>query len=209
MNGRIIFSATDNTYGNELFVLNTATTLPLFSERFSATLEQNYARLSWLVADDRQLSHFDVERSVNGKAFDVLSSLTSRASGRSAYTYLDKSVQVLSNDVVYYRLKRYKQNGAVSYSEIVRLKLPTKETFLAYPNPARAQVTIAFNAGFNEEVTLELIDLSGAILSSQKLIWFKGLNTHQVDLNNYPAGIYLIRLKGQNVNKTIKLQHLR
>ena len=75
-----------------------------------------------------------------------------------------------------------------------------------YPNPTNQVVNVAFNLPTNENVSFALFDVQGKMLieTSPKQL-NKGLNEQSIDLSVYPAGQYLIHLKGQNttITKTI------
>jgi hypothetical protein len=75
-----------------------------------------------------------------------------------------------------------------------------------YPNPTKQIVNVAFNLPAEENVSFALFDLQGKMLfETTKIQLSKGLHAQSVDLSVYPAGQYLMHLKGQNTTiiKTI------
>lgn len=75
-----------------------------------------------------------------------------------------------------------------------------------YPNPAKQIVHVAFNLPAAENVSFALFDLQGKMLfETTKIQLSKGLHEQSIDLSVYPAGQYLMHLKGQNTTiiKTI------
>ena len=68
-----------------------------------------------------------------------------------------------------------------------------------YPNPASTQITIDAGSNWNEVTALELYDLSG------RKVWSERVNarTTLVNLSNFSEGIYILKLNGTGVLKKI------
>ena len=68
-----------------------------------------------------------------------------------------------------------------------------------YPNPASTQITIDAGSNWNEVTALELYDLSG------RKVWSERVNarTTLVNLSNFSEGIYILKLNGTAVRKKI------
>jgi hypothetical protein len=75
-----------------------------------------------------------------------------------------------------------------------------------YPNPAKHNVHVAFNLPTEDNISFALFDLQGKMLfETTKKQLSKGLHEQSIDLSVYPAGQYLMHLKGQSttITKTI------
>lgn len=75
-----------------------------------------------------------------------------------------------------------------------------------FPNPATEQLTIEFFLIAEQDAKLELFDLYGQPVRAFSETKFKlGQNSFQVDLSEYPAGIYFLRLirGGKTTSKKI------
>jgi hypothetical protein len=68
-----------------------------------------------------------------------------------------------------------------------------------YPNPASTQLTIDAGSNWNEVIALELYDLSGRVVLSERL----NARTTIVNLSNFSEGIYILKLNGTGVLKKI------
>ena len=78
-----------------------------------------------------------------------------------------------------------------------------EQKFRAFPNPANLNFNLGFNLSQKEEVSVELINMSGKVVISQRLS--NVLN--QIvgfEAPNQP-GIYFIRVKGSNFTQIQKL----
>jgi hypothetical protein len=73
-----------------------------------------------------------------------------------------------------------------------------------YPNPSKGDVVVNL---YSEEsdVMLSLTDVSGKVVMEQALLNTRGMMSHRLDLSNLPAGVYYIRLQGEEHSKAVKL----
>jgi len=81
--------------------------------------------------------------------------------------------------------------------------------FRLYPNPANDQATLEYSAGQNDEVILNLMDVTGRVVSSQKLA-SGDHNTTAISLAGIASGVYYsdLRINGQSVQKDkLVVQH--
>ncbi|MGB0839268.1 MAG: SdrD B-like domain-containing protein, partial [Chitinophagales bacterium] len=62
------------------------------------------------------------------------------------------------------------------------------------PNPARNFISVSFT-GDKGAVTIQVLDLTGRLITTQTRQSLQGVNTHRLDLENYPVGIYTVRLQ--------------
>src|SRR6516225_9965610 len=76
-------------------------------------------------------------------------------------------------------------------------------TFSVYPNPAKAAVTVTFNA--TGDCTLRLTDISGTVLQTRTAMAVKGTNVIQLDVSRYATGVYFVTLINE-LKQTQKLQ---
>jgi hypothetical protein len=73
-----------------------------------------------------------------------------------------------------------------------------------YPNPTSGLVTIDMFSQNQEEYRLDILDMQGRTLRSEKLL-VSGSLRHRTSLSGNGAGIYLLRVTGQNGAKTIRV----
>lgn len=72
-----------------------------------------------------------------------------------------------------------------------------------YPNPVKDILTIELGQEISQ-LHISLTSVEGKYLIKETSPEFIN-NRHQLDLNEYPAGIYFLHLSGKDLNKTIKL----
>lgn len=83
------------------------------------------------------------------------------------------------------------------------LQKPEKEKleFEAYPNPASSYTNVMVHFEY-ESGTVSLYDLSGRVLKTQKI---KGEHTIPMALDNIPQGVYIVNIKTNNKEESIKI----
>ncbi|WP_261510471.1 alkaline phosphatase family protein [Chryseobacterium paludis] len=77
------------------------------------------------------------------------------------------------------------------------------EDFSIYPNPADQKVNVKFKSN-EKEVTFQIIDTKGTVVSSKKVKSSDGQYEETFDINTMPSGVYFIKLtEGQkSLSKT-------
>jgi hypothetical protein len=121
---------------------NLDTPLPVELAAFTATAASREAvRLAWSTASEKNSAHFNIERSLNGTAFERIG--TSVAAGSSsaprAYDWLDVTLPVTAA-VLYYRLQQVDLDGTTVFSPVRAVFIITHPDvgLTLVPNPARA-----------------------------------------------------------------------
>lgn len=100
------------------FSLAPQATLPVSLETFSAAYARKVIRLNWKTSGRQDLSHFVVERSVNGRTYsDIAVIPAKRNNGANRYGYKDKPV-IMDAGMVYYRLRMVDKHRPASYSSV-------------------------------------------------------------------------------------------
>jgi len=73
-----------------------------------------------------------------------------------------------------------------------------------YPNPASETATIAWESASNGAVDISVMDLQGRLLTSKK-VQQSQTNNHQLSLEDYTSGIYIVRLTDGTQTATSRL----
>jgi subtilisin family serine protease len=76
---------------------------------------------------------------------------------------------------------------------------------LVYPNPNKGIYSIQFTAAKTEPVLLTVYNNAGVEIMHEQWQVISGNNTHQIDLNAYPSGIYFTRINTGNYSSVIKI----
>jgi hypothetical protein len=75
---------------------------------------------------------------------------------------------------------------------------PELQNCEVFPNPACGQVFLQMSSTSQTELTVELVNLDGKVQLSEKFETIEGVNKKSFDISGLPAGIYLLRVIGNN-----------
>jgi hypothetical protein len=181
--------------------------LPVTLENFTAIKEGNYAKLEWITTSEINNKEFIISRSLDGSTFTEIGKVAGTAFLYKGAGFLEKDYTFYDNDPAnganYYRLQQTDMDGKITDYGIRAVRFSfVNNGIKIYPNPAESNAKIEFSAGLYRQ--LELTDLGGRVLQKITL----GINEREkiLQLNNYPSGVYLIRLTGKDtvIKKVIK-----
>lgn len=172
--------------------------LPVEIDHISGEAEEQFNVLSWTTASEIQLGHFVVERSIDGESFIDLGQVDGKneASG-SDYQFIDRWPP---NQESHYRLKIVDGDGAINYSEVVRLERDkVKDRLIISYHQEGTLVKLAWDANSSSEGEVLLYSVNGQELRKMKFHEEGGLRMEmEISTQDLPAGAYFLRWKGQN-----------
>jgi len=166
------------------FLFSTDATLPVELTEFTAeALPKQRVRLDWTTALETGNSHFEVERSSDGRSFGHLGAVAGagESTQEQVYTFLDENVPAGPQ---YYRLRQVDLDGTETLSEVRVVTVVDAIALEVYPNPATHELRLTgFSGGL-----VHLLDANGRTLRRQHLE--EGQPLSVTDLS---PGFYLLR----------------
>jgi hypothetical protein len=120
--------------------------------------------LQWHTAQEKNVSHFNILSSNDGKLFNVLGKVkANNVSQNSAYYFLDQMPLEGNN---YYQLNAIDFDGKIARSEIKSVAFNLEQQSLkVYPNPATNNLNIY---GISKNDYLKIVDVTGKIIFTAK-----------------------------------------
>ena len=182
--------------------------LPVDLIAFTAeSLGNKNALLHWTTASEINNSHFDVERSYDGRTFEAIGKVAGNGNSQHQieYSFTDASVSKVQN-TVYYRLKQVDFDGAYEYSDIrvVRFDAVGNDMQLvAYPNPMNDELNVMLSLPSGEKYQLQATNLQGALVHQKNHIFSSGL--HTLDLSQWNSGVYIVEVISDRGSEHIKV----
>ncbi|GAB3202567.1 hypothetical protein ABID22_002699 [Pontibacter aydingkolensis] len=168
---------------------------------FTGLPTQNGITLNWSTASEENNSHFEVERSADGQAFEQIAKVNGNGNSSIAinYTYLDINPLQGTN---YYRLKQVDYDGQFEYSKTIAVSndRATAMQVTMAPNPCRngnCEVLIR-NSRETRQTLLELKDMSGKVVLT-KLVQRGAVQLSPDELRQYKGLFILTATSGDEV----------
>ena len=155
--------------------------LPVTLLYFKAQGYKTYNTVSWQTATETNTSHFNIQRSTNGKDFTTIGKVT--AKGASEYSFNDNEKSAAKT--LYYRLVIVDKDGTISYSEIRELSIINSPLSIT-PNPAKDFITIT---GSNLKQVRLLDNLGREIVSKE----VSNTSTISIPVSHITKGIYMVQ----------------
>ncbi len=167
--------------------VSSASPLPIKLLSFTASALERANRISWKTATTESVSHFEVERSADGRVFTAIGTQLPDGN-RTDYSFDD--AQPLAG-TAYYRL-RLVESGTAAYSQTVSLTRTGSSgiTLSIYPNPATSELHVEASAAGS----ISLKDVSGKTILSKAV---NGSTT--ISLRGFPAGLFFATYESQGL----------
>ena len=180
------------------------TPLPVSIIDFKGIVKNDIISLNWTVADENDLTRYDIYSSTDGINFSLSGSVAATVPERGLKTY---QFQDLSNKsaLVYYRLKSINNDETGEWSSIVALhttKTAVNNTMKVYPNPATDFINLEFDGIDPSNFNVLVMDMSGKVV--YKLDGVEtAINQYTLPLNGIESGMYIVQLSDEFGNTTI------
>lgn len=147
--------------------------LPLTVKNINAYQHDNNIVVEWITQNEKGIKSYDVETSFDGKKFEKAGMVSSKGNSPIAnYEWLDFNTL---EGVHYYRISYINDNGEVSYSKVVEVKVNgVKSEIVVYPNPVvNARINIKFTNQPKGNYIINLIDNLGRVLIKKDIYHFE------------------------------------
>lgn len=168
--------------------------LPVKMTSFEARKEGNTAQLNWETVLEVNASHFELQRSNDGRVFEAIGTVPAQGeSGRTVRYLFTDYRPAFSEALSYYRIKTVDKDGTHELSAVVSVKWGQAESLYGYvyPNPARSgKVTLDLKAA-GRETDIIVADMSGRIMKVP--VRKKTQGKYELETGGLPAGLYLVK----------------
>lgn len=184
--------------------------LPLKLISFTGKRNSNNIALNWVTANEINVKHFDVQRSVNGVDFYSISTIAATNSAgqqQLTYSYNDRDLAAVNGaNKIYYRLKIIDNDGAFTYSGIAVISPLLKNASITlYPNPVKgAQIFLQIDKPAQSQVSVKIEDITGRLYSRYVVSMSSYSNgIIPINVNQLSNGAYLLKVES-NKTTTVK-----
>ncbi|MEI6948011.1 T9SS type A sorting domain-containing protein [Paraflavisolibacter sp. H34] len=189
------------------FLLPQATILPVRFVSVKAALKDRSALVSWTVAEEENVLHYEVERSTNGTDFVVAGTVAFDpvASVVKEYRFDDSRFPGVRT---WYRIRQVDIDGKFMYSATVSVDPATAATasLSVSPNPLQSASAVSLTARSSQKTLLVVYDWSGRVIHSRTVQLEKGRNLFPLNLSaQLPAGTYILNAVVDGTPLQVKL----
>lgn len=152
--------------------------------------------LVWNVGVEAGIISYSVQRSTDGITFENVATIASVGSISShSYTYVDH-YRVFGN--VYYRIVANDINTTASVLKVMNVESNCENNVdftNVYPNPVLDVLHYSITAYTNQNLVVEIIDVTGKIHTSEALTLQVGVNDFSTNVHDLAQGIYFIGIR--------------
>lgn len=197
--------AIDNAQAATYLQINTtgSTTLPISLASFTASSIANTVKLNWSTHSEKNNSHFEIFKSVDGLAFEKISTVTgnNNSSEQKFYSYTDFNPAA---GISYYELKQVDLDGKVTSLGIkdVNQNLQTSEFSLAKVSDNVVQISVYSEKPIQTQ--FQVADINGRIINKTPVSLVAGHQKINIPISLTPGiGVASIKTSSKLLNQKI------
>lgn len=181
---------TEKQVCKQVSVVSSCGPLPVDLITFKVNPLGKYADITWETANEKNISSYEVERSIDLKNVEAVAKVPSKGMITiNEYEILDQVVY--HNTTIYYRLKVIEGDGSFKYSDWQSLKLADVDVgIVVYPNPARDQINVSL-FGISDNKEIDIYNSLGEVIFHSTEI---DGNKFSLSLLNFKPGFYIMKV---------------
>ncbi len=191
----------------DFYEISSSASLPVELMDFNVNkINNENIKLNWKTATEINNERFEIERSQNGREFNLIGKINGQGNSiaQHDYSFIDTNPQEGTN---YYRLKQVDFDGQYEYSRTVSIDLKEEEQYGAfYPNPtSEGIVSLDYNSLQNKELNIAYFEITGKLIFELPVEIEEGKGNLNLNISNLKNGIYLVRIGDDRSFKYRKL----
>jgi hypothetical protein len=179
--------------------------MPVALTNFDGNLANDKTNLSFATASESNNSHFEIERSADGRNFTKIGEVkgAGTTSDEQNYSFVDENPLKGLN---YYRLKQVDFDGAAEYSKVVSVRFGTTRSLSVIPTMVYDQINVDLSEMDEQTGEWQIFDLNGRQVMAGSLE--SGQSNFVADMSALTEGTYLVRVQIGDELLTEKVQKL-
>ena len=195
------------TYQNRFSIVFKPTTLAVNSLLASATANGSLATIKWNTVGENGVSHFVVEKSIDGKNFTKIGLEAAKNTSTASYMVTDKDAVSTTS---YYRIKAISTVGTLAYSNIVKLTNDHSQLFSIYPNPLIGKtLNVQLGNVVAGKYSVSITNALGQRVSESTLAHAGGSGSQTISVNgNLVAGVYQVTIRSTESKQVVYTSNL-
>ncbi|HYC41024.1 MAG TPA: T9SS type A sorting domain-containing protein [Chitinophagaceae bacterium] len=172
-------------------------TLPVRLRSFNAFLVNGKVDLKWSTSSEINASHFQVEKSFDGRQFSSLGTVFAVGSAHAVTNYnFSDNLSGNSAKVIYYRLRSVDQDGKSELSATRIIRITEKAVAISvqtFPNPVTDLLKVTVPAGWqNKSVEFRVVAVNGQTVRVS--LAANCSQTETVNVSDLHPGVYFVKV---------------
>jgi hypothetical protein len=170
--------------------------LPVSLMNFDAKYIKPNVQLNWSTAQEKNFSHFVIERSTDGSVYDQTAMVfgAGESETKQDYAYTDNNLGGVSG-LVYYRLKSVDIDGKITFSSVRIIRIGAENPGIkitTFPNPVASELRITIPSSWQgKTVVYEVYGMNGQVVNTRTNT--QGSQTETISMINMPRGLYIVK----------------
>jgi hypothetical protein len=179
------------------------TVLPVNFSLFNAQCNNGAVVLNWKTASEVNTRNFTVEKSSNGRDWEILSTVAAagRPGAETAYSHRDGA----SNPGTQYRIVGHDIDGRKTYTTILRSNCSGKAQLSVFPNPVTDVATLRIGAEGATRLKLYIADSKGSVVHRMERALPEGTTQLSIPMSHLSKGTYTLYAEWGGETKTVQV----
>ncbi|MEO0898674.1 MAG: T9SS type A sorting domain-containing protein [Bacteroidota bacterium] len=164
-------------------------------------------RLNWTTTNEINNSGFSLERSDDGRIFQLITWVKATTSPKDRNEYSFDDTEVKGGNSYYYRLKQVDKDGTFTYSNTILISTlnPNYDfSVKVFPNPTSGDFTLSIEnySSINHSLTYVLVNTLGQeVIRGSATVNKSSDISIPLDIEKYPSGTYKVQVVFSNQQK--------
>lgn len=148
------------------FTSNMAEALPVTFTSFFAVKQSNAIVLTWSTAQEKDNSHFEVEKSTDGRQWKMMAVVFGNGTTSQAqqYSYTDRSDL---SSVAYYRIRQVDVDGNSVYTIVKTVRSEEAKKEATIYAASKNTINIDLNSAAKKDMQVTVLNMNGQVMARQ------------------------------------------
>lgn len=174
-------------------IFGSGTPLPVDVVNIGYEVNTTMVLIHWQTTNEQNNAYFRMERSADGKVFNLLEKIYPSQSPEPVkqYHFYDKDVQ---GGLSYYRLVQVDKNGDFNILKTFPIKLPINIETNIYPTMSDKSINVSIDSNKRTRLNMTLVNASGTVIKELSYNIKEENNFYSIDISQIPSGSYFLRI---------------
>jgi len=177
------------------FTTDIVQALPVVFTSFYAKVQGNYIVLNWGTAQEKDNSHFEIEKSADGRNWKNIAVVFGNGTTNDAhnYSYTDRSE---NGTAVYYRIRQVDIDGNAIYSTVKSIRSGEAKSDAHIFAASKNTINVDLNSNSKTNLQVVVVNMSGQVIAKQ--LYSNASYRVSIQVPQVTTGMYLVQVSDGN-----------